>query len=78
MAFPCHPLNPQILTQVRIRSINPRSCGPSRSAWKGRTAWGTGATFAARPTSLTPRAKAVTAALSRVESIVIRRTHHVY
>jgi len=47
---------------------------PFRPAWKGRAEGGSGATFAVRPTHRPIRAKGVTATLSRVESIVIRRT----
>ena len=47
---------------------------PSWPAWKGRTGGGSGATFAERPTALTDRAKGVTATLTRVESIVMRRS----
>jgi hypothetical protein len=47
---------------------------PFWPAWKGRAEGGSGATFAVRPNLKTQRAKGVTATLSRVESIVIRRT----
>jgi hypothetical protein len=46
---------------------------PFRRAWKGQAEGGSGATFADKTNLLDPRAKGVTATLSRVESIVIRR-----
>ena len=43
------------------------------ATWKGRKPEGSGATFADTTHLFDPRAKGVTATLSRVESIVIRR-----
>jgi hypothetical protein len=61
-----------------LRPYNARltreAVAPFCMAWKGQAEGGSGATFAVRPLSFDPIAKGVTATLSRVESIVIRRS----
>jgi hypothetical protein len=67
-----------VLLDLLFRPYNARltreAVAPIRLTWKGQANGGSGATFAVRPTFKTQRAKGVTATLSRVESIVIRRT----